>query len=516
MSASEPSPHHSDAAVIDVGSNSVRLVLYRLDGRAIWTVYNEKVLAGLGRDLAATGRLSPGGIEIAVVALRRFKALIDAARPAQVFVAATAAVRDAVDGPAFVERVRDEAGIALQVISGADEARYAALGVLAGAPHAAGLVGDLGGASLELTPVDDGEIGRGVTLPLGPFSFPGSDRLDADRVETAVRRQMQSLAPRFHTHTLNAVGGAWRNLALLHMRMADYPLEIVHQYEISRADALDAARFVRHQSRGSLERIEGISRRRVDALPHAAVVLEGLIEHLGLQRVVMSAYGLREGLLLDAMSETVRRRDPLVEGCAALGARYAVAESLGAALQAWVGPAFATLEPLFGDRDSTLLAAAARLAELGAQLHPDHRAQLIFDQVLRAPISGMSHPERAFLACAAFSRHTAGAAPPEPTTTAKLLTPERLVRARALGATLRLGCDISGRSPELLARTTIEFKPNTVVLRADAGWSETLLGEQTAKRAATLAGLLGRGVKLRGRRNRASDPENEGDLAETF
>ena len=516
MSAPDPKPSHSDAAVIDVGSNSVRLVLYRLDGRALWTVYNEKVLAGLGRDLAATGCLAPAGVETAMVALGRFKALIDASRPNQVFAVATAAVRDAVDGPAFKQRVEAETGLTLRVLSGAEEARYAALGVLAGAPASTGLVGDLGGASLELTPLESDKVGDGVTLPLGPFSFAEYGRFDGARIEAAVARQLRPLGARFQTHTLNAVGGAWRNLAFLHMQLSHYPLEIIHQYEIGRNDALEALRFVRQQSRASLERIEGISRRRVDALPHAAVVLEGLIEHLGVQRVVMSAYGLREGLLLEAMRPADRRRDPLIEGCAALGSRYGVADALGTALDAWLSGAFATLEPVFGNRDGVLLAAAARLAELGAQLHPDHRAELIFDQVLRAPISGMTHPERAFLACASYARHTANAALPEPFILARLLSPERLLRARALGAALRLGCDLSGRSPELLAHATLEFRPNSVVLKADEGWAATLLGEQTAKRASTLAGLLGRSAKLRGRRGRASQAEDETEFAETF
>ncbi|MEO8926204.1 MAG: Ppx/GppA family phosphatase, partial [Caulobacteraceae bacterium] len=271
MSAPDDSPKGdpmgAGAAVIDVGSNSVRLILYRLEGRALWTVYNEKVLAGLGRDLAATGRLSPNGISVALNALTRFRALLDAARPARVFAAATAAVRDAADGAAFRRRVEAETGLALRVLSGKEEARYSALGVLAGAPASRGVVGDLGGASLELTRLTDGEPARGVTLPLGPFAL-GEDarfdaaRFDAARVRAAVARNVDPIAGSFSADTLNAVGGAWRNLALLHMRMSNYPLGIVHQYEISRREALEATRFVGQQSRSSLERIEGISRRR--------------------------------------------------------------------------------------------------------------------------------------------------------------------------------------------------------------------------------------------------------------
>jgi exopolyphosphatase/guanosine-5'-triphosphate,3'-diphosphate pyrophosphatase len=497
MSAPEHRPSHSDAAVIDVGSNSVRLVLYRLDGRAIWSVFNEKVLAGLGRDLTRTGRLSPEGVATTLLALRRFRALVDASRPRRVFAAATAAVREAVDGENFRERVERETGFQLQILSGEEEARYSALGVVAGAPDATGLVGDLGGASLELTRLDRGQPRQGVTLPLGPFAVDGRARFDPAAVRDATVRHLAPIERTFRADTLHAVGGAWRNLALLNMKISHYPLSIVHQYVMGRREILDAARFIGQQSRTSLERIEGLSKRRIEALPHAAVVLEALVEQLGVQRVVMSAHGLREGLVWEAMAPEVRGRDPLIAGCAALGSRQAVAESLGQALEGWAAPAFGKLEPVFGDRDQVLLAAAARLAELGAQLHPDHRADLVFNQVLRAPIAGVDHPERAYLACAAYARHTSANQVPDGEVVERLLSPERRQRALALGAAMRLGCDLSGRSPELLARTRLDFRTGVVLLQAEEAWAPILLGDPTAKRAQTLANLLERDLKLR-------------------
>lgn len=485
-----------DAAVVDIGSNSVRLVVYRLEGRAIWTVFNEKVLAGLGRDLARTGKLSLDGIDTTLNALRRFKAVLEAARPQAVFAAATAAVREAVDGPAFVRRIKAETGLTVRVLSGEAEARYSALGVLAGAPDANGVVGDLGGSSLELVRVADGEAGVGLTLPLGPFALRGADGFDPARSRARVLRTLDDVVAPFAAKTLYAVGGGWRNLALLQMRIAGYPLQIVHQYEMSAAEALDAARFIARQSRSSLERIEGVSKRRLETIPYAAVVLEGLIERLGLTRVALSAYGLREGLLFEAMPEARRRLDPLIEGCAALGAREGVAEGLGPALEAWLSPLFGKLEPLFDGRDATLLAAACRLADLGARLHPDHRADLLFELVLRAPIAGMNHAERAFLAVTLFARHTAAAPVVEPQVLSRTLTLERLGRARALGAAMRLGCDLSGRNPDLLRRSSIDIARDVIVLRAEERWADMLLGEQTAKRAATLADHLELGLKI--------------------
>ena len=491
-----PFPAPRDAAVIDIGSNSVRLVVYRLEGRAIWTVFNEKVLAGLGRDLAKTGRLSTDGVMQTLQALKRFRAVLEAVGPAETFVVATAAAREAKDGPDFIARVKAETGFTVRVLTGEEEAHYAAVGVLAGAPDAVGVVGDLGGASLELIRLSATGAGQGVTLPLGPFSLAGSGGFDGDRVRRLARERIAPVAAGFRTDTFHAVGGAWRNLALLHMRLSGYPLHVVHQYEIPAAEALEAARLVSHQSRSSLERIEGMSKKRSETLPYAAVVLEALIEQLQLKRIEISAFGVREGLLFEAMPPRVRALDPLIEGCTALGARQGVADDLGPALEAWIAPAFRTLPPLFGERDMVLVAAACRLSDVGARLHPDHRADLVFEQVLRAPIAGQTHAERCFVAVSAHARHATNFNPPELATLEHLLSPPQLKRARALGATIRLACDLSGRSPSLLAHSRLALDKNHLTLAAEPGFADLLLGEQTSKRANTAAQHLGLKPKI--------------------
>jgi len=478
------------AAVIDVGSNSVRLVIYRVDGRALWTIYNEKVVAGLGKDLTATRRLSPEGVEAAVGALRRFRAALDGWRADEVTACATAAVRDAADGKAFLKRVKDETGLDVRVLSGEEEARYAALGVVCGQPDAEGVVGDLGGSSLELVRLNGFSNIEGATLPLGPFALGAPKPLNLDRTRRLIDDHLTPLAPRYSSPEFHAVGGAWRNLALLHMQLADYPLHVAHQYEIGRTDGLELARFVQRQSRSSLEGIEGLSKKRFDTLPYAATVLERVIERLGVERLVISAYGVREGLLLEAMPPEVRQLDPLIEGCEALAAHRGVAPGLGQALEAWIGPLFEKLPALFGGRDGVLLAAACRLADLGAFLHPDHRADLAFEQVLRAPLAGMNHPERAFLANVAFARHSAAPQPPDAGAIGRILTPERRQRARALGSAIRLGCDLSARNPTLLEKSSVTIRGDRLSVTALGDWGDMLLGEQTTRRAQALASAL--------------------------
>jgi exopolyphosphatase/guanosine-5'-triphosphate,3'-diphosphate pyrophosphatase len=491
MPATDPKASH-EAAVVDVGSNSVRLVIYRLEGRAIWTVFNEKVLAGLGRGLDQTGRLSVDGVREALAALRRFKAVLDAARPQSLHVVATAAVRDAQDGPDFVRLIERETGLRIRVLSGVEEGRLSALGVLAGDPAAEGLVGDLGGSSLELACLRGGEPEDGVTLPLGPFSLGAPKAFDRSRVRPLIEARLAEVADRFQAKEFHAVGGAWRSVALIHMGLSAHPLQIVQQYQIAVPEALELARFVSRQSRSSLERIPGVARKRAETLPYAAAVLETLIERLGLQRLIVSAYGLREGLLFEAMPAEERALDPLVEGCAALGARQGVADGLGPALAKWLKPALSVLRPEFPDgREAVLADAACRLADLGARLHPDHRADLAFAQVVRAPIAGQSHAERTFLALAVYARY--GGQPPSPDkqVVQRLLTEDRQARARALGLAMRLGCDLSARSPALLEQSRLAISRGRLVLTARPDWADMLLGEQTAKRAGALAAALG-------------------------
>lgn len=490
-------PAPRDVAAIDIGSNSVRLVLYRLEGRAIWTVFNEKVLAGLGRDLATTGRLSVEGAAQALVALKRFAAVIDGVRPGLVFVAATAAVREAADGQTFCDTVAAETGLQIRVLSGEEEARYAALGVLAGIPDAEGVAGDLGGSSLELVRIEGGAVGRGVTLPLGPFALADDGGFDADRLREAIGKELKAVDD-YRTDTFYAVGGAWRTLAQVHMQMQGYPLRIVHQYAMTADEVLTTVGLIARASKASLEKWPRVSKKRSETLPHAALVLEGLIERLQLKRIVVSAWGVREGLLFEALEPETAAADPLLAGSSALGARQGISPTLPGALKGWIAPLLAAMPVTFSKRRDDLLAdAACRLADLGARLHPDHRVELAFDQVLRAPVPGQTHAERAFLATAVNARYGGSVATPESNTVDRLLTEEQRNAARALGLAIRLACDLSGRAPQLLVNARAAVEGDSLVLTASDGYADVLLGEQTRRRGKALAEAMGLKLDIR-------------------
>ncbi|MGE3251543.1 MAG: Ppx/GppA family phosphatase [Hyphomonadaceae bacterium] len=491
-------PQSSEVAVIDIGSNSVRLVVYRLDGRAVIPILNEKMMAGLGRDMPRTGKLSPEGVENALDVLKRFATITECIDLDRIDVVATAAVREAKDGAEFVARVKKETGFSIRVIPGSEEARLSALGVLAGLPEADGMVGDLGGSSLELIAISPKGPGAGETFNLGPFALMREEGFNDAHV-TAVVDGALARATTLNKQggTFYAVGGAWRALGRIHMALHDHPLHVLQHYEMSRADVLELADIVRRQSKRSLERMFEAAARRADLLPYAAIVLERVMQRGAFENVVLSSYGLREGVLYEHMNAGARAQHPLIASAEAFGAQVSRAREFGRALGPWVEPVFAKSEPVFAKpRDKLLREAACRLADVGGPLHPDQRAELMFDLVIRAPLSGLSHPERAFIATAVHHRYTK-TAPANAPAFDRLLTEEQQQAAFVLGNAMRLGADVSGRSEAVLALFRLGWEKGALVLKTPQGQAH-LVNEQSLRRLTALGASMGVETKVAG------------------
>lgn len=471
----------SCVAVLDVGSNSVRLVIYRLCGRAMSTIVNEKVMAGLGRDLPATGRLSPAGRDAALASLKRFRDIIDGMEVSDIVTAATAAVRDAEDGDEFTAEVRQQTGFKLRVLSGVEEGRISARGVLVGAPDASGLAADLGGSSLELTQIHAGEVGPAQTFPLGPLALMQPNGFDLDRVR-AVAGSVLAPIELAAGPALYCVGGAWRALGKVQIARREHPIPVLHQFEMVREEALDAVDFVRKQTRRQLERLSESAAKRFEGLPYAATVLEQILERFGLRRVVISSTGLRDGMVWDLLSPAERREEPLIAAARAFANCPKQSASFGPALAAFLDPAFRAADHLGAfdpGRDQVLRAAAAHLADVAGAMHPDQRAQVTFDLVLKAPFVAITHPERAFLASAVHHRYTKAA--PASRAYQALLNDRQRKAAAALGVAMRFGADLSARSGVLLRDFRLDWAEGRLRLIAPRE-RQALLADPALKR----------------------------------
>ena len=465
-------------AVIDIGSNSVRLVVFEGLIRAPLPIFNERVLCGIGRDLASSGTLHEGGVELALSSIERFVMIsreIGAGEPDAV---ATAAVREARNGLQFVEQVRERCGLEVSVLTGVDEARLSALGAMSAIPDADGVMGDLGGGSLELVALNAGEIGESVTLPLGALRLMG---LTPQQQVKAIDQAVDSVPwlNDLKNRTFYAVGGAWRSLARIHMAQRNYPLRIVHQYQLTRSDANTLAGVISGLSLDSMVRIEGVNKRRLESLPGAATVLSRLLKRIRPSKVVFLAGGLREGLLQQRLPEHVRREDPLISQCRAFAVRTSRFGDTGDELANWMAPLFD------GESftHSRLRSAACLISDVAWRAHPSYRALQAFEEVFHAPFVGINHPGRAFVALALHARYIGTADAPETAFARTLIDSPEVGQAKLVGVCLRLGLTLSGGEAEVLVRTSLEMSDDHVMLRMrrkDAQLSSELIERRLA------------------------------------
>jgi exopolyphosphatase/guanosine-5'-triphosphate,3'-diphosphate pyrophosphatase len=477
-------------AVIDVGSNSLRLVVYDGLGRAPRMLFNEKVLCGLGRDIDETGKLHPEGVRLANENLRRFVALARAIPVSRLHVLATAAVRDADDGGEFIRKIERRLRIRANVLSGVEEGRLSAFGVIAGIPDAQGLMGDLGGASVELVQIAGGQVGPTASLPIGPLRL--ADIADDERhLRDAIDGHLDGLSwlQNRSFNAFYAVGGAWRALARIHMEQDGYPLHVIQQYTLSRGKAEDFLDLVAHQSRKSLEKIPAVSRKRMETVPFAARMLHRLLKRTQTKRLVFSAYGLREGHLYSLLDEEEQQRDPLIAGAEAMAASHRRFGADGDELFRWI-------EPLYRDETPEhrrLRHAAALLSDIAWAEHPDYRAEQALRTTLFAPLAGLEHRDRAFLAATLHARY-GGNDPGD--TVRRLLDDDAFGAARSIGLALRLGNTLTGGVPGLLAGSKLATHNGTLTLTLGRKTGQRL-GESVARRLDALSKALGKKAEIR-------------------
>jgi exopolyphosphatase/guanosine-5'-triphosphate,3'-diphosphate pyrophosphatase len=451
------------AGVVDIGSNSVRLVIYEGPHRALSPDFNEKALCAIGKGIGTTGRLDPNGAAAAIKALQRFRMVADIRGVKRVDAVATAAVRDASNGAEFIQRARDALGAPIRILSGEDEARLAAEGVLGGMPDADGIVGDLGGGSLEITPVDRGEIHPGVSLPFGPLRLMDASDGKIDRARSIVDQGLESVRflDRLKGRALYAVGGVWRSIARIHLTRAKHPVQVLHAYTMSREDAIEHTEFLSGKNRRALELIGEETRRRAEAVPFGAVVLERLIKATKLDRVVVSSYGVREGVLFQRMPPDVRQQDPLLAATGDWAQREARDPSLEDVLVQWTHALF----PHEAADDARHRRAACALSDVMWRGHPDHRADAIFQMALNGNFTGIDHRGRGMLALALHHRYSGLDTPPgNYSRLSAFLGDEACSWAMTLGAALRLAYAIAGPSGDVVRQTSLRITAASAIL----------------------------------------------------
>jgi exopolyphosphatase/guanosine-5'-triphosphate,3'-diphosphate pyrophosphatase len=485
--------HGPPIAVFDIGSNSVRLVAYEGLTRSPTPIFNEKVLAGLGREVQTTGLLAPDAVEKALGALMRFRALCSTMGVERMWAIATAACRDARNGRAFIAEAQSICGTRIDVLSGRREAELSALGVVSGIYRPDGIVGDLGGGSLELAEVHGHRIRPGVTLPFGGLALQDISERSLKNAARIVERALADvpILKEGRGRNFYAVGGTWRALSRLHMWQTGYPLHVMHGYVIPAKEASEFSRLVQRVDPNTMSQIEIVAEARRPLLAYAAVVLEHIVRIGRPKQVVMSALGVREGLLYSLLGEKEKKRDALIAAAQELNVLRSRSPRHGEELAVWADAFMASTGIDETPEEKRLRHAACLLGDIGWRAHPDYRGEQSLNVIAHAAFVGIDHPGRAFLALAVYFRHV-GLNEDEVSPHVRELATTRMIdRARILGAVMRVAYLVSAAMPGVLPHTPMRVERGKLRLKVKGRYA-ALEGERVFARLRQLARLVGR------------------------
>ncbi len=471
----------------------MRLVVYEGLVRSPTPIFNEKVLAGLGREVQSTGLLAQDAIETALAALKRFRALCDTLQVSRVLAIATAACRDARNGRAFIEQAEAICGTQIQILSGKREAHLTALGIISGIYKPDGIVGDLGGGSLELVDVKGTRVRPGITLPLGGLALQDIAGKSLKKAERVVEKAFDDLdlLERGEDRALYTVGGTWRALARLHMFQTGYPFHVMHNYRIPAREALEFARLVHRVDADTLSQIEVVNAARRPLLAYAALVLEHLIERIEPRHVIVSVLGVREGLLYSLLKAKERTRDPLLTAAAELNLLRSRSPKHGEELIDWTDAFMETTGIDESGNERRLRHAACLLGDIGWRAHPDYRGEQSMNIIAHGAFTAIDHPGRAYLALSVYFRHAGLSEDDLSPRLRELATARILDRARVLGAAMRVAYLVTAGQGGVLPHTPLRVKKGRLILKLK-GKYRGLAGERLFNRVRQCARLIGR------------------------
>ncbi|MEQ1651317.1 MAG: exopolyphosphatase [Hyphomicrobium sp.] len=487
--------------VIDIGSNSVRLVVYEGAVRAPTPVFNEKVLCGLGRSVATTGSLAPDAVERAIQALTRFKTIAHVLGVKNVRAIATAAVREASNGREFLRRGEQAAGCKIEVLSGEVEARLAAQGIMMGFVDADGIAGDLGGGSLELIDIAGGKLHDAVTLPLGGLRLIDTT---GNRLEKAIDIIDEAIAgvpwlKKGQARAFYAVGGTWRALAKLHMESSNYPLRVMQGYVMQPRVAQDFSELVRRSKKANgLPGIAGVARARREVLPFGALVLERLLRQMQPSEVVFSVFGIREGLIYGLLPPLEKKRDPLISFCEDYASLRSRSVEHARELCRWTDQLFSLPELAETPDEKRLRHAACLMSDVGWRAHPDYRGEQSLNTIAHAGLGGVDHPGRIFLALAIYHRHESSDEGGEQLSERlrALVTKRVQKRAKIVGAAVRTAHMLSIGMAGVIDETRLTYEAEKLILTIPKSYAG-LDGERLRRRFEQLAAHVGKAGVIR-------------------
>jgi exopolyphosphatase/guanosine-5'-triphosphate,3'-diphosphate pyrophosphatase len=472
-------------AIIDLGSNSIRMLIYDNLLNSQIPIFNEKAICELGKNLDKTGKLDPKGSDFALSVLQRFKRILSNLKVKKFKIIGTAAIREATDSKLFVAKVKKILKKKVQVLTGIEEAENSALGVIIGFQRVNGVVVDLGGGSLEIARVEKNIIYEKISLPLGVLRLFNQPKRNKDKINSIISFYLNKIEwlRKGKTKNLYLCGGTWRTLLNAHIFKTNYPLSILHQYKLP---AIEALKFSNRLSSVKLiksEKLVGVTKSRTNYIPIGSYILSSLIKICDPSNILCSVSGVREGSLINKAYLNILKKDSLNRSV------HFIALKKGDFGENYI-KLYNFLKKIFPNKDENfpfrLLLPACSLSNFDWGLGTYQRAELVFHEVINSPILKLSHNDRIKLGLVSFWRHCSTKYYPD-LEFLKLLSNSEITACRRIGAALRFASSISVISSIFYEKIKIYVaNEKTLILKVPKKYSQ-VISNQVQKRLKSLA-----------------------------
>ena len=470
-------------AVIDIGSNSIRLVIYASGGRYPFPLFNERSNCRLGEGLGEDAVLQPERIQVALAALSRFAQIMSAMKVSTVHAVATAAVRRAVNSVEFTGPAEAIIGKPIQVLSQIEEAHFVSRGLTLNIPDASGLVADLGGGSLEVVKLDQGAVQNSTSFNFGHLSTVSQDEITDAFASVPWLGAGQP-------GRIYGVGGSFRALGLAYIEQTGYPLSVLHGLRIQGDEANNLlAAFCRESPDMS-----GVPLGRQKTMSTAALIMWNLLRESSAKQIVVSGTSIRDGLIADRELGAGDRADFLQVVCQEISRTSHRFAGVPEALMALLRPLFTAREDRDPDmvaqdrqRFERLLEAACYLSDMCWNEHEDVRGGLGARRVLGLPVNCITHKERVWLAVAIYHRYVGRKTNmSRPHELSFILSRRRRAEATTIGLGLRFALTFSGGTSNSLEKLRFTNDGKRLTLHVDPSCA-ALVDSHTLRRFQQLA-----------------------------
>lgn len=477
-------------AVIDIGSNSGRVVVYRLHGDGYLRILaTSRASLRLVRELDQSHALSPEAEARAIDALQDFRAIALGSGARRTVALATAAVRDAQNGPAFIRRVRRELGIGVRILSGDEEAEYGFVGAVRGLPVEDGILFDLGGGSMQVSRFRKRRLVRDWSFPLGALrlsdaflrSDPPTGR-EIRRLQEHVRRTLEEagVGRLGRGQALVGTGGTVRNLAKVDQRARAYPIHRLHGYILTRERLAAITALLAATRQRKRQGVPGLNDDRADSVAGGALAIQTLVEVVEAPEIHISGQGVREGMASSLGSRKLLSTEASREASvAALATSFSEWDAAAARRRAGlVGTLLQVLEPRADAELREAAVHAAILLDIGRSIDYFERHAHVADIVLATDLVGFSHRSVALLSAVVRS---AGDADSTPASYAPLLSRRDHDAVQRAGVLLGLADDIGERcrpGRPVSVRCRVSRKAVRISVSGLEGWRPRRIGDR--------------------------------------